>query len=147
MSLSDSLRFSARQRLKKRDEFQRVFREGKIASDDVLVIHAIWADESDPCGPQDSEASAGQHVVTSVTRIGLSIPKKVGSAPVRNRWKRLIREAFRLSQHELPGGLHLVIRPRKGAVPELRRIRSSLNRLVHKLHRKLRNRRVDHPQR
>lgn len=144
MSLSDSLRFSARQRLKKRDEFQRVFREGKIASDDVLVIHAIWSDESDPCGPQDNEASAGQHVVTSVTRIGLSIPKKVGSAPVRNRWKRLIREAFRLSQHELPDGLHLVIRPRKGAVPELLRIRSSLNRLVHKLHRKLRNRRGDH---
>ncbi|MFU8829865.1 MAG: ribonuclease P protein component, partial [Phycisphaerales bacterium] len=35
-------------------------------------------------------------------RLGLSVPKRVGSAPVRNRVKRCLRESFRLLQHELP---------------------------------------------
>lgn len=34
-------------------------------------------------------------------RLGLSVGKPVGSAVVRTRCKRLVREAFRLMQHEL----------------------------------------------
>ena len=37
---------------------------------------------------------------------------------VRNRWKRCIREAFRLSREELPGGVDLIVIPRPDAVPE-----------------------------
>lgn len=35
-------------------------------------------------------------------RLGLVVPRRVGTAVVRNRIKRLVREAFRLSQHDWP---------------------------------------------
>src|ERR1700722_9994675 len=43
------------------------------------------------------------------TRIGISIGRHVGNAVRRNRIKRMIREAFRLQQYELPAGFDLVI--------------------------------------
>ncbi len=49
------------------------------------------------------------------TRLGLSVSKRVGGAVQRNRAKRLIREAFRLSQRELPAGLDLVVSVRTSA--------------------------------
>ncbi|HKD37416.1 MAG TPA: ribonuclease P protein component, partial [Pirellulales bacterium] len=53
------------------------------------------------------------------SRIGLSVSARVGGAVVRNRWKRLLREAFRLRRMELPVGLDLVAIPRGGIEPEL----------------------------
>ena len=45
-------------------------------------------------------------------RLGLAVPKRVGNAVRRNRIKRMLREALRLMQHDLPGGYDLVINVR-----------------------------------
>ena len=45
-------------------------------------------------------------------RLGLAVPKRVGTAVKRNRIKRMLREALRLMQHDLPGGYDLVVNVR-----------------------------------
>ncbi len=42
-------------------------------------------------------------------RLGMSVGRKVGNAVRRNRIRRLIRESFRLMQHDLPEGYDLVV--------------------------------------
>ena len=102
--------FPRERRLRRAADFQRVY-QGKIyASDSVLVITA-------------ARNSLGQ------TRLGLSVSRVVGRAVVRNRWKRLIREAFRQSRTRLPAGVDLIVRPRRGATPEFRSVSESLVRL------------------
>lgn len=59
-------------------------------------------------------------------RLGLAVSTRVGSAVVRNRWKRLVREAFRLRQYELPAsGEHtsydLIISVRPGSAAQARK--------------------------
>jgi len=39
-----------------------------------------------------------------ISRLGIAINKSIGSAVVRNRLKRLIREVFRINQHDIPQG-------------------------------------------
>ena len=56
---------------------------------------------------------------------------------VRNRYRRLYREAFRLSRHEMPTGLDLILIPRSGEPPTLVDLKKSLVDLVTKLKRRL----------
>jgi ribonuclease P protein component len=47
-------------------------------------------------------------------RLGISLSrKKVRAAHARNRLKRLVREAFRLSKSDLPTGIDLIVLPRR----------------------------------
>jgi ribonuclease P protein component len=115
---SPDQRFLKMYRIKLRNDFRRVYDSGTVVSDSTLVIHGLRNGRD-------------------YSRIGLSIPKKVGSAPIRNQWKRWMREAFRLQRVDLPVGIDLIIRPKKDAQGSLEVVSKSLNRLMHKLHSKL----------
>ena len=110
--------FSRKLRIRTPAEFDRIYKARIFAADDVLVVNG------------DANGFA-------YPRLGLSVSKKVGNAVVRNRWKRLIREAFRLSQEKLPAGIDLVVRPQKGAEPELATISKSLVSLAGRIARRV----------
>ena len=105
-------------RLRTSPEFNRVYRSKHYAADGTLVI----------CGARNG---------TEVTRLGLSVSRKVGNAVVRNRWKRQIREAFRKQRVDLPLGLDLVVRPKKGATCNGGAIALSVLKLAQRLDRSI----------
>jgi ribonuclease P protein component len=70
-------------------------------------------------------------------RLGLSVSRKVGKAHQRNRLRRLYREAFRLTRHEMPAGIDLVLIPRTATEPSLDELKRSLPRLVAQVAKKL----------
>lgn len=111
-------RFGPQYRLRTNRDFQRVYRRRCVASDDRLVVHSCENDLGHP-------------------RLGLSVSRKVGGAVVRNRWKRLLREAFRLRRPDLPQGVDLVVVPRAGATPDLSTVMESLVGVARRAARKL----------
>lgn len=113
--------FTYSQRLHRQSDFDRVHRANVYAADAVLVIRAARNE-------------------LPRTRLGVSLSRKVGNAVARNRWKRLIREAFRLEQQRIPTGLDLVVRPRLGAQPDAWSIRRSLVQLTGQLARRVKSR-------
>ena len=94
-------------RLRRNADFQRVYRRRCTASDKLLLVF----------GCPNSLCH---------NRIGLSVSRKLGKAVARNRWKRLIREAFRLSLQRLPVGIDLVVIPQRRVEPELTALLESL---------------------
>lgn len=110
-------RFTKEQHLRTGAEFDRVYQCDLWQADQCLVMRAVTNN-------------------LGITRLGLSVSKKVGNAVMRNAWKRRIREAFRLSQHSLPSGWDLVIRPKAGAKPDFEQIRRSLPALAQRIARR-----------
>src|SRR5436309_9307095 len=112
------LTFPQSHRMKTPAEFERAYARKRSASDGVLVVYACENGRPHP-------------------RLGCSVSRKVGGAVVRNRYKRLFREAFRLAQHELPAGVDYVVIPRSGREPTLEAVRASLVKLARQAARKL----------
>ena len=110
-TMTASFTFPQRLRLKTPAQFKAVYDKKRSVSDALLVVYAA--------------ANGLPH-----PRVGLSVSKKVGNAVVRNRWKRLLREAFRHLQHELPSGLDFVLVARPGQEPTLDSLSASLKNLA-----------------
>ncbi len=104
-------RFRKAEHLRRPAEFRRVYARRCAASDAWLLVQAC---------PNDLPHN----------RLGLSVSRKYGNAVARNRLRRLYREAFRLSKHELPKGLDLVLIPRSPNEPALAVLQLSLKTLV-----------------
>lgn len=68
-------------------------------------------------------------------RLGLSVPRRVGTAVRRNRIKRLLRDAYRLGQHDLPGSYDLVVVVRPHQPLTLEDYRRLLTTAVESAHR------------
>ena len=49
------------------------------------------------------------------SRLGITVPVRVGKAVTRNRIKRRLREIFRLNRSRIPGGWDMVVNPRAQA--------------------------------
>lgn len=106
-------RLPAEARLRRSADFQRVYDRRSSASDGRIVVYV-------------AANSLGHN------RLGLSVSSRIGGAVARNRWKRLIREAFRLHREELPPGVDLVVVPRGKAEPALDWLAPALIRLAAK---------------
>lgn len=44
-------------------------------------------------------------------QLGITVSRRFGKSHHRNRFKRMVREAFRLSQHQLPAAIQVNVRP------------------------------------
>lgn len=64
-----------RQRVKKNEDFQIIFKRGKSFANRQFVVYCLEKEQEE-------------------FRLGLSVSKKVGNAVVRNRIKRYIRQTF-----------------------------------------------------
>jgi ribonuclease P protein component len=87
-----------RYRLSRSRDFDAVYRLGRSVSSRTLTLH-WFPREDDPEG---------------APRLGLAVPKAVGTAVDRNRVKRQLRETWRELEGEVPAGRDYVLFARPG---------------------------------
>ncbi len=85
MKFSDSL--------KKKQDFQQVYKKGTSAANRYLVMVVL------PNGSKEN-------------RLGISVSKKVGNSVVRHRITRLIRESYRLNEEKFIPGYDIIVSAR-----------------------------------
>jgi ribonuclease P protein component len=114
--------FPKTKRLVSNSQFKAVMDRGRRSSNGLLVLYVA---------PNDRGHA----------RLGVSVGKSHGGAVVRNRLKRLLREAFRQSQEQIPAGFDYVLMISKrrakdsGAAgqPTFERVKASFLALVQEL--------------
>lgn len=77
-------------RVRKRRDFQRAYEQGYKVVTPQFALYVC---------PNGREAS----------RLGVTATRRIGKAAVRNRARRLVREAYRKNQHALPDGYDFVV--------------------------------------
>ena len=77
-------------------QFRRVYGQGKSKADYCIAIYVLEND-------------------LSVSRLGITVSKKIGNSVVRSRVKRIIKEACRLHEKAFEPGYDIVIVARRAA--------------------------------
>ncbi len=85
-------------RLSRSKDFDAVYRRGASVSTRYLTLH--WF-------PREGDEQGAP-------RLGLAVPRAVGTAVVRNRMKRLLRETWRQVLPDVPSGRDYVLVARAG---------------------------------
>ncbi len=94
--------------MNKNFQFRRMYRSAKSMSDKYLVLYY--------------RKNRGQE-----NHLGITVSKKVGTAVVRNRIRRLIKENYRINEERIVQGYDFVVVARsKAANADFYTIRSSL---------------------
>jgi ribonuclease P protein component len=88
---SRSQTFTADRHIRRRPEFQRVYKLGERVRARLMTVMVLANDRS-------------------TSRLGIAATRKIGGSVVRNRAKRLVREVFRKAN--VPAGLDIVVIPR-----------------------------------
>lgn len=97
--------------------FRHVFDNGVKASQGPLTVYLIPNDLGHP-------------------RLGMTVPRRVGNAVRRNRVKRMLRDAFRHLQHDLPAAdIVVLVRPHGALTPSeyLGQLEKLAERVVRKM--------------
>lgn len=100
--------------LKLNKEFRRLYYKGGSFVSKEMVLYVL------PNGIQQN-------------RLGLTVSKKIGTAVVRNRVRRRLKESYRLLEDKLPTGYDLCFVARNRATEEeFQKIQSSMTFLLKK---------------
>lgn len=103
------------EKLKKSGQFSEVYKRGKSTATRLVVLYRLENG-------------------LDYNRVGYSVSKKVGKSVVRNRAKRLIKEAYRLNESGVKKGYDLVFiaRVRMNSA-EYDEVEKSVKRLLREL--------------
>jgi ribonuclease P protein component len=85
-------RFLKSERLTRKSDIDACYRSGRRVGGRLLRLHVRAND-------------------LGVARLAISVPGRLCDAVRRNRWKRLVREAFRLNKEAIGVGLDLIVVP------------------------------------
>ncbi|WP_258728469.1 ribonuclease P protein component [Bacillus atrophaeus] len=103
-----------RNRLKKNEDFQKVFKHGTSMANRQFVLYVLDQPEADEI------------------RAGLSVSKKIGNAVVRNRVKRLIRQVLQDEKDKLKQKDYIIIARKPASQLTFEETKKSLQHLFRK---------------